>query len=70
MLPGGAEASGLTPGMMEGAGSLEAPTYVLVDERQKLHVSNDNALIIEHDPVVRFTLYCVPNGEPVRFDAG
>lgn len=70
VLPGGAEASGLTPGMMEGAGSLEAPTYVLVDERQKLHVSNDNALIIEHDPVVRFTLYCVPNGEPVRFDAG
>ena len=70
VLPGGAEASGLTPGMMEGAGSLEAPTYVLVDEQQKLHVSNDNALIIEHDPVVRFTLYCVPNGEPVRFDAG
>lgn len=70
VLPGGAEASGLTPGMMEGAGSLEAPTYVLVDERQKLHVSNDNALIIEHDPVVRFTLYCVPNGEPVRFDVG
>ena len=70
VLPGGAEASGLTPGMMEGADSLEAPTYVLVDERQKLHVSNDNALIIEHDPVVRFTLYCVPNGEPVRFDAG
>lgn len=70
VLPGGAEASGLTPSMMEGAGSLEAPTYVLVDERQKLHVSNDNALIIEHDPVVRFTLYCVPNGEPVRFDAG
>lgn len=70
VLPGGAEASGLTPGMMEGAGSLEAPTYVLVDEQQKLHVSNGNALIIEHDPVVRFTLYCVPNGEPVRFDAG
>ena len=70
VLPGGAEASGLTPGMMEGAGSLEAPTYVLVDERQKLHVSNDNALIIEHDPVVRFTLYCVPSGEPVRFDVG
>lgn len=70
VLPGGAGASGLTPGMMEGAGSLEAPTYVLVDEQQKLHVSNDNALIIEHDPVVRFTLYCVPNGEPVRFDAG
>lgn len=70
VLPGGAEASGLTPGMMEGAGSLEAPTYVLVDEQQKLHVSNDNALIVEHDPVVRFTLYCVPNGEPVRFDAG
>lgn len=70
VLPGGAEASGLTPGMMEGAGSLEAPTYVLVDERQKLRVSNDNTLIIEHDPVVRFTLYCVPNGEPVRFDAG
>lgn len=70
VLPGGAEASGLTPGMMEGVGSLEAPTYVLVDEQQKLHVSNGNALIIEHDPVVRFTLYCVPNGEPVRFDAG
>ena len=70
VLPGGAEASGLTPSMMEGAGSLEAPTYVLVDEQQKLRVSNDNALIVEHDPVVRFTLYCVPNGEPVRFDAG
>lgn len=70
VLPGGAEASGLTPGMMEGVGSLEAPAYVLVDEQQKLHVSNDNTLIIEHDPVVRFTLYCVPNGEPVRFDAG
>lgn len=70
VLPGGAEARGLTPSMMEGAGSLEAPTYVLVDEQQKLHVSNDNALIVEHDPVVRFTLYCVPNGEPVRFDAG
>lgn len=70
VLPGGAEASGLTPGMMEGAGSLEAPTYVLVDEQQKLRVSNDNALIVEHNPVVRFTLYCVPNGEPVRFDAG
>lgn len=70
VLPGGAEASGLTPGMMEGVGSLEAPTYVLVDEQQKLHVSNGNALIIEHDPVVRFTLYCVPSGEPVRFDVG
>lgn len=70
VLPGGAEASGLTPSMMEGAGSLEAPTYVLVDEQQKLRVSNDSALIVEHDPVVRFTLYCVPNGEPVRFDAG
>lgn len=70
VLPGGAEASGLTPSMMEGAGSLEAPTYVLVDEQQKLRVSNDNALIVEHDPVVRFTLYCVPNGEPVRFEVG
>lgn len=70
VLPGGAEASGLTPGMMEGVGSLEVPTYVLVDEQQKLHVSNGNALIIEHDPVVRFTLYCVPSGEPVRFDVG
>lgn len=70
VLPGGAEASGLTPSMMEGAGSLEAPTYVLVDEQQKLRVSNDNVLIVEHDPVVRFTLYCVPNGEPVRFEVG
>ncbi len=70
VLPGGSESNGLTPSMTEGSGSLAAPTYVLVDEQQDLHVSNENALIIEHDPVVRFTLYCVPNGDPVRFDAG